>query len=256
MDSAIFNQGSFITDDQRRQYQEEGYFILERVIPEKHLSNLQQECQRFLDETDAEMDRQGVTTLGINHKGNRYFVPFTAEKSTLIREFVFSPLMAEVCRSTIGQNAYWFLDQYVVKAAEQGMKFGWHQDEGYIAYPNPPYVTCWCALDDVNEENGTIYVLPYSRAGSKVKVPHVKEEGTNDMVGYFGDDPGIPVNVPAGSIAVFSSTCFHRSGQNKTNKMRRSFLVQYSGEPIYKPSGEVHLRAEPFIEKGRIIASD
>ena len=44
-------------------------------------------------------------------------------------------------------------------------------------------------------ENGTIYVLPYSRAGVRETVKHVKETGTNDMVGYHGDDPGVPVIV-------------------------------------------------------------
>ena len=152
---------------------------------------------------DAEMDRQGVTTLGINHKGSRYFVPFGAEKSAPLHDFVFSPLMAEICRATIGEDAFLFLDQYVVKAAERGMTFSWHQDEGYIPYDNPPYVGCWCALDDVTEENGTIYVLPYDRAGTKTKVKHVQDKDTNDMVGYFGEDPGIPIIAPAGSIAVF-----------------------------------------------------
>ena len=41
------------------------------------------------------------------------------------------------------------------------------------------------------------------------------------MVGYFGDDPGDPVIVPAGSIACFSSTLFSRSGINATDRMRR-----------------------------------
>lgn len=25
----------------------------------------------------------------------------------------------------------------------------------------PPYVSVWCALDDMNEENGCLYILPY-----------------------------------------------------------------------------------------------
>ena len=246
-------QSALVTEAQKRQYQDEGYFLLENVIPSEHLQNLREEAQRFIDDMDAEMDRQGVTTLGISHKGNRYFIPFTYEKSAKNRAFIFSPLMAEVCRATVGEDAYLFLDQYVIKAAEKGMKFGWHQDEGYIAYDNPPYVTCWCTLDDVTEENGTVYLLPYSRAGSRLKQPHFKEEGTNDMVGYFGDDPGLPVVLPAGSIAVFSSTVFHRSGPNLTDRMRRILLVQYSGEPISKPDGSLHLRAEPFLKDGRVV---
>lgn len=253
MTATLKQPGITITDAQKRQYRDEGYFVLESVIPPQHLQALRDECRRFIDAQDAEMERLGVDKLGINHKGSRYFLPFAAEQSARLHDFVFSPLMADICRATVGDDAFLFLDQYVVKAAEKGLKFSWHQDEGYIPYDNPPYVSCWCALDDVTEENGTIYVLPYSEAGTKTKVTHVKDEETNDMVGYFGDNPGIPVVVPAGSIAVFSSTTFHRSGYNQTDRPRRSYLVQYSSEPIHKPDGSLHLRAEPFLRGGRVV---
>ena len=39
----------------------------------------------------------------------------------------------------------------------------------------------------MNEENGTVYILPHSRAGTKDKIiDHLKEEGTNDLIGYTG----------------------------------------------------------------------
>ena len=193
-----------ITDQQKQQYQDEGYFVLENVIPDAHLQAMRAACQQEIDKLDAEMDRQGVSKLGINHRGSRYFLPFLSQENQSVRRFIFSDGMADICRATIGPEAFLFLDQYVVKAAEKGMSFSWHQDEGYIPYPNPPYVGCWCALDDVTEENGTIYVLPYSQAGTKTKITHVKDPETNDMVGYFGQESGIPVIAPAGSIAVFS----------------------------------------------------
>lgn len=75
-------------------------------------------------------------------------------------------------------------------------------------------------------------MLPYSRARTREVVEHVHDEETNDLVGYFGDDPGDPIIVPAGSIASFTSTLFHRSGANTTDRMRRVYLAQYSAEPI------------------------
>jgi hypothetical protein len=62
-----------VSDQQARQFREEGYFVLERVIPEGHLEALRSECQRFIDERDAEMDRLGVEKLDLDHKGKRYF---------------------------------------------------------------------------------------------------------------------------------------------------------------------------------------
>jgi ectoine hydroxylase-related dioxygenase (phytanoyl-CoA dioxygenase family) len=244
---------ALITDQQKQQYAEEGYFLLENVIPPAHLTMLREECQRYIEQMNAEMDRLGVDVLGINHRDKRYFISKRYKESGRLSDFLFSDLMAEICRATLGDNAYLFLEQYVVKMAEVGMKFGWHQDSGYIPFDHKPYVTCWCTLDDVTEANGTVYILPYSRAGTRSKVEHVVEEGTNDKVGYFGDDPGIPVILPAGSLAVFSSFTFHRSGANTTNNMRRIFLAQYSATPILNPDGQPRNWVEPFLQAGQNV---
>ena len=65
----------------------------------------------------------------------------------------------------LGEEAYLFLEQFVIKGAGDGMALGWHQDSGYLPFEPPRYVTGWIPLDDVDETNGTIYVLPYGRAG-------------------------------------------------------------------------------------------
>lgn len=242
-----------ITSVQKTQYQQEGYFILENVMTQEQLAGLRQECQRYIEKFDAEMEEKGVTTLGITHYKKRYFISNRGSESPVITDFLFSDLMADIAKATLGDDAYLFNEQYVVKAAEVGTKFAWHQDSGYIGHYHRPYLSCWCALDDMTEENGTISILPYERADM---VPddlfdHVVQEGTNDKVGYHGDDPGVPALIPAGSIAVFSSRTFHRSGFNTTNKMRRSYLAQYSAEPIMNKEGDkLWNQAIPLLQNG------
>jgi ectoine hydroxylase-related dioxygenase (phytanoyl-CoA dioxygenase family) len=244
-----------ITPEHVGQFRDEGFFVLESVLPASELEALRGECQRFIDERDREMDLLGVDKLDLDHRGSRYFV-HAYGASPAVRRFLFSKLMGQVAQAALGDTVYLFNEQYVVKAAERGMKFGWHQDSGFIPYPHRPYLTCWVALDDVTEANGTVYLLPYSRAGTRDVVAHVHDPETNDLVGYFGDDLGDPVIVPAGSIACFSSTLFHRSGPNTTDRIRRVYLAQYSAEPIlsedrWRPR---HL-AEPFLVDGERCVS-
>ncbi len=245
-----------VTDAHKAQFERDGYFVLEGVIPSAHLELLRAACQKGIDAIEARMDEQKTDVMGLNVRNSRYFVSGVNKLYPEVREFVFSPLMAEVCEATIGPDAFLFYEQYVVKAAEKGMKFSWHQDSGYVGYEHRPYLTCWCTLDDVNEENGTVSILPYDRAGTRTMVPHSKDPLTNDLVGYFGDDPGIPVIAPAGSIAVFASTVFHSSGFNSTDKMRRIFLAQYSADVIHNADGTgVKNYAEPFLENGTVVAT-
>jgi ectoine hydroxylase-related dioxygenase (phytanoyl-CoA dioxygenase family) len=240
-----------ITPEHARLFRDEGFFVLDRVVAPSDLAALRGQCQRLIDDRDRQMDRFGVDKLDLDHRGSRYFL-HAYGKSEAIRRFLLSDLMAQIARAALGETVYLFNEQYVVKAAERGMKFGWHQDGGFIDYPHPPYLTCWIALDDVSEANGTVYLLPYSRAGGRDVVQHVKEEDTHDRVGYFGDDPGDPVIGPAGSIACFSSTLFHRSGPNTTNRIRRIYVAQYCSEPILNEDGSAprHL-AEPLPARFR-----
>ena len=245
---------SLITEAQIRQYHEEGYFILEKVVPDDILEAVREECDAFIAQYDRKMDEQGVDHIGISHKGKRYFIPYSRKTSEVMYNFVFGPIYADICRAVIGPEATLFLDQFVVKAGEKGLPFSWHQDSGYLPFDHDPYITCWATLDDVTEENGTVYLLPYSKLGIKTRVTHIKDPELNDMVGYFGDEPGIPVIVPAGSIAVFSSVCFHRSGANLTPNMRRVMLSQYAAGPIENPAtGKLFLDGVPFLKEGKVV---
>lgn len=244
-----------VTDEQKQQFRDEGYFILERAVPPDLLEILRSCAQYAIDKVHREMDARGTDSLGGSYRNKRYFATGIWKDRPQLRQFLFSDLMADVCRATLGEDACLFYEQYVIKSAEQGMKFSWHQDSGYVHPFHKPYLTCWIPLDDVNEENGTVYLLPYSRAGIRTYVQHVRDPESNDMVGYFGSDRGIPVIVPAGSIACFSSYVFHCSGANRTSRARRVYLAQYSGEVILDVKGEnPWAEFEPFLKGGRNVA--
>jgi hypothetical protein len=248
-----------VPDAQRDLYHKEGYFILPGVIPTDMLDMLREECSYYLGYYDSMMDAKGVQTEGISHRGKRYFINNRYRLSNRLWEFVFSPMMAEVAQAALGPDVYLFHEQWVVKGAEQGMKFSWHQDSGYVKWYDPktnhkPYLTCWCTLDDVSEKNGTVYILPHSRAGTRDKIiDHFQEPGTNDLIGYTGNDPGDPLIVPAGSVVGFTSYVLHRSGPNTTNRMRRIYLPQYSAAPINRPDGKPWAMATPFVQGGKVV---
>ncbi|HTX99695.1 MAG TPA: phytanoyl-CoA dioxygenase family protein [Bacteroidota bacterium] len=243
-----------ISDEQRRLYRDEGYMFLEKAIPDRDLEMLRSECASLVRAQDEEMERKGTDVLNLSRKNSRYFVFLAYRDRPQLGSFIFSDLMAEICKATIGKDAMLFWEQFVVKGTDKkGAEFGWHQDSGYVDHPHRPYVNAWIPLDDVNEENGTISVLPFSRAGVREKVEHKPVPNSSDRVGYFGNDPGISFNAPAGSIAVFSSVTFHRSGANATSKMRRAYAVQWSPDTIYEPDGSLKGLAEQFLKDGRRV---
>jgi hypothetical protein len=214
------------------QYRKDGYFILENALPPSRLKDIQDEAMRFKEIFDARMRAANVQVWDINHLDKRYFISLYHDHSDILKGYLFSEQMAEICRLTVGPDVYLFQEQFVIKGAEVGMTFSWHQDGGWFTPDCPPYVSVWLALDDMTKENGTIYVLPQSRMEHRGWIKHHVDPKTNDRIGYEGTDPGEPVFVPAGSLAVFSHQTLHRSGANTTKNMRRVYLAQYSCAPI------------------------
>ena len=249
----VYTQSFKLSKEQIHQFFELGYVILESVIPDDHLELLREECDRLLALAEEKMEQEEKKSEKLNVLKNRYF--FCAYRdSEIVQQFLFSDLTEEICRALVGSNAYLFYESFVVKYPKVGLPFGWHQDSGYLNYEHKPYVTCWCPLDDVSEENGTIYVLDYKKSKIRHKQAHTNLNGTPEKIGYFGDNPGVPLVMPAGSIALLSSTVFHRSGPNTSNGMRRAYLADFSPEPILSDDRtKIRALAELFLQDGHRV---
>ncbi len=229
-------------ETQAEHFAREGYAVFERVLVGDALALLRAECDAFVDRENQRMDELGVDTIGISHRGKRYFANECQRERPSLRSMLFSQVMADICRATLGPDAYFFFDQYVVKGPEGGLPFSWHQDSGYVVgnggpADHAPYLTCWCPLDDATVENGTVRVLPFSRAPQSrdAILPHDRQPGTNDLVGWPGEEAGVTVEAPAGSIVAFSSRLLHATGANRTDRPRRVYLAQYTPEAMLDP---------------------
>tara|TARA_B100000315_G_C14540557_1_gene570662 strand:+ start:664 stop:1467 length:804 start_codon:yes stop_codon:yes gene_type:complete len=265
-----------ISEDNKRQFLEEGYFLLPEAIEQTMLDSICDVCDYSIEEfntservnesddvsshegelyTRVTGDGKQFETSVLNIKNSRYFLEQRHQEHPDLAKFIFSELMAEICKATIGQNAYFHFEEFVVKFPRGGASFSWHQDGAYVPKHGLPYVSAWCSLDAVSPENGTIYVLPYSRAGTRDLVDHSRDENEMERTGYHGEDPGVAVVLPAGSVAVFASNVLHRSGDNISNAKRRALLVQFSAEPILSEDGTTPWHsADPFLRDGEIIS--
>jgi ectoine hydroxylase-related dioxygenase (phytanoyl-CoA dioxygenase family) len=244
-------------EKQKAQFAEQGYAVFDRALDGDLLALLRNQCDAFVAREDSRMDAAGTDTLGISHRGRRYFANECQREQPALRQMLFSPTMAEICQATLGDTAYFFFDQYVVKGPEGGLPFSWHQDSGYVvAHGGPPdhapYLTCWCPLDDATLDNGTVRVVPGSHLGG-VR-PHVKREGSNDLAAEVDEADSVPIEVPAGSIVAFSSLTLHATGANCTDRPRRVYLAQYTPEAMLNPgTKQLRRNAIPLVQGGRQV---
>jgi ectoine hydroxylase-related dioxygenase (phytanoyl-CoA dioxygenase family) len=247
---------------QRESFERDGYLILEKFLRDDELDLLRSVCDAEVEARAAAMRADGKDADGINVLDRKYFISDVRLRRPEVRPVLLNDRIAEICQATIGQTAYLHNEQFVVKMSDTATSFPWHQDSGYSVYKgraqrHPPYVTCWVALDDMSEENGTISVLPFSRhEGSRELLEHVWSDEVNALVGYRGSDDGTLVTVPAGSLVAFLSRLLHKSGANKTGRPRRRYFMAYT-PTLFRhqdTSKGIYSAGEPIFLDGRIMA--
>ena len=86
-----------------------------------------------------------------------------------------------------------------------------------------PYISAWCALDDVTLENGALQFIPSTKT-------HIvdEEEDPDELFKY--SSPSILVQ--KGTVIFFRSDIWHFSASNASSCSRRAFYAQYSQTPI------------------------
>lgn len=208
--------------------------VLEGFLTPEEVDLVRNACDDEVERVANDMRAKGMSENGINVLDRKYFINNARLSRPELGRILFSGKVEDVCRATIGGTAYLHNEQFVVKMMDKATTFAWHQDSGYSVYnggaePHEPYVTCWVALDDMSEANGTISVLPFPRyEASRELLEHVWSDEVNALVGYQGDDEGDLVKVPAGTLVAFSSRLLHKSGANTTDRPRRSYFMAYT----------------------------
>ena len=250
-----------INDNDQAHFIDHGYVVLENILDENLLALARVKCDAAVAFQEKQMRNASKIDDGINLLDRRYFISGYSKIDSQLNCLLFSDLMADICVATIGNTAYLLNEQFVVKMHDPQSVFAWHQDSGYGIYrsdagSHTPYVTCWIALDDMTEANGTVSILPFERAGGSTLVEHVWNESEAALVGYEGNDSGVLIEISAGSVVCFSSVALHRSGPNTTDKVRRSYIVQYTPMPFNyssepdRPYETKIGQAVPFLRDG------
>ena len=154
------------------------------------------------------------------------FTTHLVTRSTRLRQFVASPILADLCADLIGPDVRVYWDQAVYKKPATDALFPWHQDNGYAFVEPQQYLTCWIALSDATVDNGCPWVVPGLH-----KMGTLRHEPTEvGLVCLEHPSDALPVPVASGSIVVFSSLTPHCTGPNRTGDTRKAYIVQYAAE--------------------------
>jgi hypothetical protein len=147
-------------------------------------------------------------------------------------------------------------DQLFWKPAKKGGVVAWHQDYSYWTRTKPvAHLTCWCGLDDATKENGCLqYIAGSQRWGLLPKpvlagdIKGIKDFLNDEQKKQF-EQPQF-AEVKAGEAIFHHSLTLHGSGENKSDKPRRAFVINVFADGVVSDSDEPLLEGVPVVSKG------
>lgn len=134
----------------------------------------------------------------------------------------------------IGPNIKGATSQLTFKMRGHTKPFGWHQDNGYGELDPANALTTLAALDDTDEENGCLWLLPGSHRQGQIDVSgrlsaQSKAAGADISVSVPNAGDAIPVIMAAGDAVVFHCHTLHRSDGNfSETRDRRILFLRYA----------------------------
>ncbi len=244
-------QGPFRTLSQAQAdlYNEKGYFVMEDVIPADVLERVVSEIDPFEAQTEAFLRTCKDGKLFIARSNEITFTTHLVTKSDTLRNFVSSELFRDIVADVIGPDVRLYWDQAVYKKPGTADPFPWHQDNGYTYIEPQQYLTCWVALTDATPENGCPEVAPGLHCEGTLG-----HELTDLGFRCLSDEhEGLPAPARAGSIVVFSSLTPHRTGPNRSDGIRKAYIVQFApdGARLVVQNAQGELSHSPTAAEGR-----
>ena len=238
-----------LNETQINQFHRDGYLLGGRVIDAHQVDELRSELARVIEDKDNPAVAQPVTLANIgSEEAAIWQIVNIWEASPAFKHLVHHPVIAgEVTQLLGARELRLWHDQIQYKPAGTGGVNFWHQDSLYwpLVTPKNTQITAWIALDDVDEENGCMWMVPGTHLwGDHIDFLHsLKPTGFRSMPEeYQGRKVQVkPCPVKKGFVHYHHALTWHGSDKNLSARSRRAIALHFMDEQTsYAPTGRRH----------------
>lgn len=243
-----------LTAGQVQQFKAQGFLLGSKVLSDDQLEVLRQEMQRVIDEHDrpAQGGRAPVLCRNLARpEAPVWQIVNIWMASDAFRELIYHPTVTEeIAQLTAAKELRIWHDQIQYKPAGVGGVNMWHQDSPYWPILRPMIqVTAWVALDDVDEANGCMSMVPGSHLwGDAIEAIHQIKEFSAVPATYQGHEVRVQLcPVPKGHVHYHHGLTWHGSGANRSGRPRRAIALHYMTEQTRYHAAGNHVM-KPYVE--------
>ena len=214
-------------------YRENGYLVVKDVLSAAEVADLRRVTEEFVQNARSRTAHDEIYDLEDSHSAaeprvRRIKTPHQWHES--YAGVVAHAGILAVLKQLWGPAIRFDVSKLNLKAAGYGAPVEWHQDWAFYPHTNDDLAAVGIMLDDVDETNGPLMVIPRSHQGPILD--------HHDDQGYFcgAIDPArgecdfgeaVKLTGPAGSITIHHARTIHGSATNTSGRPRRLLLHQY-----------------------------
>ncbi len=252
-----------LTQEQIQQFHQNGYLNGGKVLDDDEVEVLRAEIMRVIEERDRTDIPQPVLVRNLSRDKNSpvWQIVNIWQASEPFRRLIYHPQITRaVAQLTGARELRIWHDQIQYKPPQIGGVNMWHQDAPYWPIIQPmTEVTAWVALDDVDESNGCMSMVPGSHLwGNNIDFLH-SLENYDAMPAEFNGHPIQVIRCPVkkGEVHFHHALTWHGSHANRSGRPRRAVALHYmTGETRYVASGEHVMKQFVTVADGEILQGE
>ncbi len=239
-EQVLAHPATVLSDEQRRSYFEDGYLLLDRIVPDDWLERLREVTAGFVEQSRMLTKSDAIFDLEPGH---------TAEEPRLRRltspveqheaywQLASESVLTDVAVDLLGPDVKFHHSKLNFKWATGGEEVKWHQDIQYWPHTNYSPLTMGVYLYDVGPEQGPLTVLPGSHNGELYSLYDAGDTWVGCLspadVEQLDTSRASDLTGPAGSVTIHNCRTVHSSRRNESALGRPLLLNVYSAADAF-----------------------
>jgi len=220
-----------LTKAQIEQFWKEGYLVFPGLLAQD-IPKWMKVFEKYVERSKSIQAGDGTYwnnsgyVLAVDEKGNGLSGQLSKIQSLCVYEpqtldIAKSPVLVDKIQSLLSSSDIDMFGSKFFPLLPGGTSVNWHQDNHYFGTDSEKIISCAIYWEDTTRANGCLKVVP--RSMGKVQ-PHQPGKGIwalGEWIQDVDESKSVDIEVPAGSVVLFSSLLMHAAHQNRTSDRTR-----------------------------------
>jgi ectoine hydroxylase-related dioxygenase (phytanoyl-CoA dioxygenase family) len=251
-----------LTQDRYDAFWRDGYLMVGDAVTPSQLAALQAEIRDWVEASRAHQKPFGPPTIdgrprfdmGAEHSAEKPAlrrINNPSDISDAYKEVMLDARTVDMVADLVGPDVKFHHCKINLKLSGAKTEVSYHQDFSYTPHTNDDIVTALLFLDDIDEDNGCLTVVPGSHKGPVLSL--FDGERFTGAVAADAEKQALAQSIPcvgkAGTVCLMQTKLLHGSAANRSDASRGLYICVYTAADAVP----IARNPMPSLNEGRIV---